>query len=222
MNIALITGANRGIGLAITKTLLKNNYKVIAVSKSVNNLHKINNNNLIVYKCNLTNNDELELLLEYITTQKINILINNAGIGKFGNTLNFNYNDWNEIITLNLTVPFMLIKSVISNMKELGFGKIINICSDASYLGFDEAAAYCASKHGLYGLGKALSIELKKYGITVSSICPGRVDTFFNNKNPGDRPNALKDCDIADLILNIIQYENRCNIETVMLSSSNE
>lgn len=222
MKTVLITGANKGIGLATTKKLVDNGYKVVAVSKSTTNLENINNNNLIIYKCNLLEKEQLKSLFKFLNKLSIDVLINNAGIGKFGDITKFNIDDWEKVIFLNLTVPFLMIKEISTQMKKNNYGKIINICSDASYLGFDEASAYCSSKHGLLGLSKALSIELKKYGIIITSICPGRVDTYFNNKTPGCRPNSLKDSDIANIIHDILKYDVRCNIETLLVSSSLE
>lgn len=220
----LVTGANKGIGFEIVKELLKDNNKIIAVSKSIDNLELINNENLIVYQCDLNYLKNLNNLFDYIQNNdyEVDTLINNAGIGCFGKIESFSLNDWNQIINLNLTVPFLLIREFCVNMKKNNAGRIINICSDASYLGFDEAAAYCASKHGLLGLGKALNFELKKYGIQVNSICPGRVDTYFNKKKPGDRPNSLKAIDIAKLVVELTKCDKRCNIEQINLSSNYE
>lgn len=221
MSIILVTGANKGIGYQITKKLLENNYNVLAVSKNTDNLKKLKMDNLILFKCNLIDNEDIKKLFKFIKESKIVVdtLINNAGIGLFGKIDELSIDDWDNIIKLNLTVPFILTNELVKKMKALNYGRIINICSDASYQVFDEASAYCATKHGLYGFSKALSLELKRYGISVTAICPGRVDTYFNNKEPGCRPKSLQPSDISNIILDVIKYDLRCNVESIMVSS---
>lgn len=117
----LVTGANKGIGFEIVKELLKDNNKIIAVSKSIDNLELINNENLIVYQCDLNYLKNMNNLFDYIQNNnyEVDTLINNAGIGYFGKIESFSLNDWNQIINLNLTVPFLLIREFCVNMKKI-------------------------------------------------------------------------------------------------------
>lgn len=220
MKTVLITGANNGIGLETTKELLKNDYNVIAISKHINNLEEIKNSNLKFFSVNLTNPNEINDFFDKIIKEKqIDILINNAGRGIFKKSEDFSIEEWNSIISLNLTAPFYLTKLLLPEMKENKFGRIINIGSDADHIPEENASVYCASKYGLLGLTEAQRLELKKYNIQITTISPGRVDTCFNNKKKGDRPTALYDSDIARMILFILSQPDRCLIEQIKLSS---
>lgn len=220
MNI-LITGANRGIGYAITKKLLSRGHRVIGLSRTIHNLLEIQSVDLIVYEVDLLDINQINKVLEDLNERKIvvNVIINNAGKGLFKGIESISLEEWENIMRLNVTVPFYLIHKLIGGMKANSFGRIINIGSDADHVPYENASLYCATKFGLFGMTESLRLELKKANIGITTISPARVDTYFNDKKPGDRPISLKAEDVANQVCFILEQDERCNIEQIKISS---
>lgn len=223
MKKILLTGCNKGIGNAILKSLLfSNEYEVYAIVREIRNLPL--SENLFVYEADLSVSKETERVIQEIISdaKDIDILINNAGIGKFDSIENISLEDWNEVMNVNLVSPFILIKNIIPKMKKRNTGQIINISSDADHLTYPRASLYCASKFGLVGLSDSVRKELKGTNIKITTIEPGRVDTNFNDKNIGDRPNSLKPEDVANEVMHILGLSKICEIEKIYLNSVQE
>ncbi len=137
--------------------------------------------------------------------------MNSAGIGRFGATPDFSSEHWRELLHVNLSVPFALIQAAARRQLHDNVFTVINVSSDADTLGFRDAAAYCGSKGALLSMSRALQAELRTKNMRVCVISPGRVDTRFNNRLPGDRPGALA----ADHVAEVIEFALTCspNIE---------
>lgn len=180
MNI-LITGATGGIGSAVCQALTGNLY---ATGRNEKILSSYKNHCI----CDLTKQQDLERLGEYITKNKIDVLINNAGEYIYSPIENTEFSQMEHIIQLNLTAPLYLISKATPYMKEQKFGRIINIGSISGVMGEANASLYSATKSGLIGATKSLALELAEYGITVNTINPGWVDTEMGNcsANEGD------------------------------------
>lgn len=223
MENVLITGANKGIGLEIVKELLKKTrYKIIGVSKNVQNLEYLKRSyqdKLEVVKCNLLNIDDLNNLMSIIDIFHVDILINNAGIGYFDYIENISDEILHNLVNLNLIIPFKLVKKVLPGMKSKNYGHIINIGSNADSIPEEKNSLYCATKFGLKGFSQCLRLEIRGYNISISTISPGRVDTFFNNKKEGDRPTALKAKDVSKVVSFILDSCSNYCIDQVSLSS---
>lgn len=221
----MINGCSRGIGRAILdRLILSGDYRVYAVSKNTEELISIDSKNLTVYKCDLSVTSNAINVVKEVqeVSGGIDILINNAGVGIFRRVEELNLDDWNNVLTLNLTIPFIMVKNILPSMKLKNFGRIVNISSDADYICFSEGSAYCASKFGLRGFSDSVRDELKGFNIYITTISPGRVDTFFNEKKPGDRPNSLSADDVARQIMHVLEQRERCGIERIYLRSTLE
>jgi NAD(P)-dependent dehydrogenase (short-subunit alcohol dehydrogenase family) len=105
------------------------------------------------------------------------ILVNNAGIAPSAPFARQSLAGWNEVLALDLTASFLASQQVLPGMLAAGFGRIVNVASTAGLTGYRYVAAYCAAKHGLIGLTRALALECAPHGITVNAVCPGFTDT---------------------------------------------
>ena len=225
MKNVLITGCSRGIGRATLEQLVeKGEYNIYGISKDIYEINDLNYKYLTKYEWDLSKANSLEKIAEKVMqdSQGIDIIINNAGIAIFKNIEELNVNEWNEVLTVNLTAPYIFINKFLPNMKKNNFGRIINIASDSDYKGFEGRGAYCASKFGLRGLTESIRQEMAGYNITATTIGPAKVDTFFRGKKPGDRPNALKPNDVANQVLHILNQRENCCIERIYLKSTLE
>lgn len=174
---AFITGANGDIGYALVNDLLKNKYAVTAVDKSCNKLNNLakKNKKLTVQEIDLANitNKDLNKF-----TEPYEILIYAAGIREIKSAATLSENEWNNVLTVNLTAAFFItqhmVKLAIAHNKPL---IIIYISSISGLQGEPQRSAYCASKHGLIGLAKSLAIELAQYAIRVNVVAPGIIET---------------------------------------------
>ena len=183
---AVITGGSRGIGAAISNYLAHLGADISLTGRTEKTLAKqanyIRNNYKVKVHTALGNMaDELDVGRCFESASKelgsVQILVNNAGIGKSAPFHRMETNLWNEIIGLNLTGTYLCTKQVFSEMRESGYGRIVNISSTVGLRGYPYIAAYCASKHGVIGLTRTLAPECVKKGITVNAICPGYTDT---------------------------------------------
>jgi len=187
----LITGATKGIGKVIAETLQG---EIYTTARNEELLKK--------YKhfcvCDLTNNNDIKKLGEYIKNNKIDVLINNAGEYIYSDIENITLNQIQEITNLNLEAPLYLISQAVPHMKQQGFGRIINIGSISGVMGEASASLYSATKAGLIGATRALALELAEYGITVNTINPGWVDTELGRTSIED--SEFSEAEILDCI----------------------
>lgn len=187
--IAIVTGASRGIGREIAKTLAKQNIQVIANynysekdAKELQQELEKENIKIDIFKADVSKREEANKLVEYALTQykKIDILINNAGITEYKMFTDETDEDWNKVINTNLYSAFVMSQKVIPNMVHNKQGCIINISSIWGLVGSSLEVIYSVSKAGMDGLTKALAKELGPSNIRVNSIAPGAIDTDMN------------------------------------------
>ncbi len=180
--VVLITGASRGIGREVANKLAKDGYKVIAnYNKSEKEALKLKeeNENIDIFKADVSKRDECQKLVEYTINnyEKIDILINNAGISKVGLFTDLKDNEWEEIIQTNLYSAFYMSQEVLKNMIKEKNGCIINISSIWGIVGASCEVAYSISKAGINGMTKALAKEVGPSNIRVNAIAPGMIET---------------------------------------------
>lgn len=183
--IAIVTGASRGIGRAIAKSLTENDYIVIAnYNNSEKEAIELQNesNNIDIFKADVSKRDEVKSLVEYTLNKygKIDVLVNNAGIDNEKLFQDITDEDWQNVINTNLYSVFCVTQEVVKNMIHNKSGCIINISSIYAIQGGPYAVAYTASKAGIDGITKSLAKELGPSGIRVNSIAPGCINTDMN------------------------------------------
>ncbi len=185
---AIITGGNKSLGLGITKQILEAGATVCIMASSssvftvVDELKQAGHN-VFGVQCDLSKKDQIEAgfaqALELLGG-RVDILINNAGIQRRNKCEDFLYEDWMDVIQVNLNAVFTLCQLAGRVMIEQGSGKIINLASMLSFFGGQTVPAYAASKGGVAQLTKALSNEWASKGINVNAIAPGYMDTEMN------------------------------------------
>ena len=183
---ALVTGGSRGIGAAVSNYLARLGANISLTGRTDKTLtaqaeHLISEFEVQVFTAigDMSQEQDVKRCFSEAveTLSSVNILINNAGVGKSAPFHRMDTDFWNTIIGLNLTGTFLCTKQVIGAMRDDGYGRIVNISSTVGLRGYPYIAAYCASKHGVIGLTRTLALECVKKGITVNAICPGYTDT---------------------------------------------
>jgi len=238
--VALITGAGRGIGRAIAMTLAELGAHTILCGRSREKLEQTSaliekgtgenagehSAKSAVVECDVTDLRSVEALGKYVenTFGRLDILVNNAGIGGLGGPLHSLPPDkWESILNTNLRGTYYCIRSLAPLMIEAGSGHIINISSLAGKNALPNGAAYAASKWGLNGLTYSVAEELRAHNIRVSVICPGSTNTEFDQHpsgSSGRKSNVermLQPSDVAHAVAMIVTQPPRAFASEILL-----
>ncbi len=186
--VAIITGARRGMGRTHALALSKAGAKIVVSDISEEDCEKVveeiekNGGEAMAVKCNVTKKREVDELIKKTVEKfgKVDILVNNAGICQFKPFLELTEEEWNKTIDINLKGYFLCAQAVAKEMAKQKRGVIVNITSVAmgqQGVGFPNLAHYCASKGGIGGITEALAVELAPFNIRVNAIAPGMIDT---------------------------------------------
>ncbi len=171
--LAVVTGASRGIGLAIARACLEAGYRVLGLSRSAPPLDGVTH-------LPFDAADEASVLAAARQVLGVGVpwlLVNNAGIALSAPLAKTSSEDHARLMAVNLTAPFLLCRELLPQMAKAGAGRVINVASTAGLKGFRYTASYCASKHALIGLTRALAVEYAHKKVTVNAVCPGWTDT---------------------------------------------
>jgi NAD(P)-dependent dehydrogenase (short-subunit alcohol dehydrogenase family) len=176
---ALVTGGTRGIGAAVTRQLLAHGAKVTTLGRTSapDNLGEGRELQHIV--ADVSAPDVVTKAFEDARSRfgSIEIVVNNAGQASSAPFLKTSLNLWRQMMTVNLDGTFHCIQAALPGMLAGNWGRIINIASTAGLVGYGYVSAYCAAKHGVIGLTRALALEVAAKQITVNAVCPGYTDT---------------------------------------------
>jgi NAD(P)-dependent dehydrogenase (short-subunit alcohol dehydrogenase family) len=182
--VALVTGAARGIGLATAKRFLAEGWRVALLDIEGELLRGAvaglaNPDNTLALHCNVSDADAVASAMETMNRRfgRLDALVNNAGVAVFAPLLETSDADWNRILKVNLTGPFIFTKAAAPLMRDHGGGAIVNITSISGLRASTLRSAYGTSKAGLAHLTKQLAVELAELGIRVNGVAPGPVDT---------------------------------------------
>ena len=223
---ALVTGASSGIGLAITRSLLAAECRVIGIARDFTKLDLSNE----LFQAHTQDLVELEPTADLIKSiskqQPIDYFIHSAGVGLFGSIEQFSVSQIDRFLKANLTSALVICHQLIPGMRQRKDGRIIFIGSESALNAGKKGALYSSAKFGIRGLAQALREDCSRDGIAVSLINPGMVDTaFFTGQDfrPGPHPsNSIDSQDVADLVLHIIHSSPDMVIDEVNLSPRNK
>jgi len=183
--VAVVTGASRGIGKQIAIALAAKQVAVALVGRDETSLQAVRESiggSAEVFLADVSEESAVERLRDQVNESlgSADILINNAGIILRKRMLDLSTEEWNRVIQTNLTGPFLCARAFAPGMIAKKFGRIVNITSIFSHVGYLDRTAYCASKAGLLGLTKALALELAPHNVTVNGVSPGPIATEMN------------------------------------------
>jgi 3-oxoacyl-[acyl-carrier protein] reductase len=209
---ALVTGASRGIGLAIAHRLGELGARLSLCARDSARLEAaaaaLRNEGFeaLAMVADVTHANEIQSLVDRTHRElgPIEILINNAGIGRFGPAHQMSEADWDAVLDTNLKSVFLVTRAVAPGMIERKRGHIVNISSLAGKNAFANGGIYCASKWGLMGLTACMAEDLRAHNIRVSAICPGSVATDFSPHTGRDTSKLLQPDDVAHAVATLV------------------
>jgi 3-oxoacyl-[acyl-carrier protein] reductase len=215
--VALVTGGSRGIGFGIAQSLVAQGISVAITGRDEASLADAKRRLAAAGRVDTYNVDARDHAATASTVAAIvsafgglDIVVNNAGVGRFVNIADMTPQQWAEVIDTNLTGVFNVCRAAVPELRRRGGGYIINISSLAGKNAFVGAGAYCASKAGLNAFGEVLMQEVRHDGIKVTTIAPGSVATGFSG---GDEAKGadwkVAASDIGDIVVDLLRMDTR-------------
>jgi len=229
---AIITGAGRGIGRAIAIALANEGVNVGLLARSEEHLKEVVKETeaqgvkAVFATADISSNEEVTKAIHSLTSElgTVDILINNAGIAKFGKFMDLEVEEWEKIIQVNLMGVYYVTRAVLPGMIERQSGDIINISSSAGQKGAPITSAYSASKFGVMGITESLAMEVRKHNIRVSALTPSTVATDLaidNDLTDGNPDKVMQPEDIAEFIVSQLKLNKRIFVKEAGLWSTN-
>lgn len=226
--IALVTGAARGVGEAVSCRLAELGAHILLVARDTARLNEVRDRirksqgHATVVPCDLADPAAIQRLAEQVARdhKRLDILINNAAIGGTGQPLHeVGLEDWDALMDTNLRAPYLLIRAFAPMMIAAQSGHIVNISSLAGHVPLPNNAAYAASKWGLNGLTYSVAEELRPHKIRVSVVAPGSINTHFGggHSSAKDPAKMLQPDDVASVIATLVTQAPQSFISEVLL-----
>lgn len=213
--VAVITGASRGIGKAIAVALAQAGVKVVLAARTHETLQQVaadlrtHGTDALAVPTDVTDAAAVQHLIQRTLDVhgQVDILINNAGIGHFGPVVDFEPDAWDAVLNSNLKAVYLCAKYALPSMLERQRGQIINVLSIAAKVAFEASGAYCAAKAGALALTKVLASEVRHQNIRVTAVLPGSVHTPFwaDVPEPPDFEQMLTAEHVATAVLSVCQ-----------------
>jgi len=224
--VAIVTGGGTGIGRGVSIALALEGAKVVICGRrkdrleaTVKDIQDAGGEAKYV-QADVSKTDDVDILIKTTLEayDKIDILINNAGIYKGGATYELDIDSWDQVMDINLRGPFLTIRNVLPLMRDQRSGHIINISSESGIEYYKNDAVYGISKHALNDLGEYIQRENQGVNIRVNTICPGMVVTEMTEKSPGlDHKKCLYPEDISDLVIWLLSRRPNIKIGTPIM-----
>ena len=215
--VAYITGGSKGIGFGIAKTLLDQGMRVALTSRSISAAQKAaqsltkDSRRVLALESDVSSLASEKKAVQMVLDQfgQLDVLVANAGVGHFASIENLSEADWKNTIDTNLTGVFNSVKASLAALKKTK-GYIITVASLAGTNFFANGSAYNASKFGLVGFSQAIMLDLRQYGIKVTTIMPGSVATHFNDHIPNDADAwKIMPEDIGQMVVDLLKMHPR-------------
>jgi NAD(P)-dependent dehydrogenase (short-subunit alcohol dehydrogenase family) len=181
--IAVVTGASRGIGRAITRDLAGSGHRVIGLGRDQVALDALLDDiegDVRVMRCDV--GDESDVADVFGRIGQVDILINNAGVAGSNPVQKVSLSEWEEMIRVNATGPFLCTRAAVGGMRARGWGRIVTVASVAGLAGAPYIGAYAASKHAAIGLMRSVAAEVRATGVTANAVCPSYVRTSMTDR----------------------------------------
>lgn len=215
MKVAYITGGSKGIGLGVAKSLLDDGFKVAISGRKMESLlqakETLNSDNVLLVQSDVKHiSEETNAVNEIISEWgQIDVVIANAGVGHFKSIDEMTSEEWQSTIDTNLTGVFNTTKASLDALK-MSKGYLITIASLAGTNFFKNGSAYNASKFGLVGFTQAVMLDVRHLGIKVTTIMPGSVSTYFNNRIPSEADAwKIQPEDIGQMVVDLLHMNPR-------------
>jgi len=229
--IALVTGAGRGIGKAISLALASAGAHVVLTARTEPQITSLAEQitkaggSATAIPADVSLERDIEGVFKQVAQKlgRLDVLVNNAGIGIFGQTAEFAVESLDATFATNVRGPFVCCREALKLMLPAKSGYIINISSVVGFKGYPNQAAYTASKHAIMGLTKALAAEVNSQGIRVSAILPGGVDTDMVGDARPDlkREHLLQPDDIAQTVMYLLSLSERAAVDQIYVRRRN-
>lgn len=230
--VALVTGAGRGIGKATALALAKAGANLIITSRTAADLQIVSREagnvgrKTMLLAGDITRESFIRDLVHNGVTKmgRLDVVINNAGVGRFGAVAEMSTQEWDEMFNVNLRAAFLVIRETLPQLRKQSESFIVNVASLAAKNFFAKGSGYAATKWGLMALSKCLMLEEREHGVRVLAICPGSVDThFFDHPSlpKPDKNKILKADDVAFAIVSAIHLPQRAMISELEIRPSN-
>jgi len=215
MKTAIVTGASKGVGYATVKLLSENGYKIIAVSRNLSKVSQLQSDNVEVYKLDITQPKEIELFFEKYGHLSIDLLVNNAGGGASPTSIiNETMDNFKTAYEINVSGPMYLSQLFVPSLKRSESPTIIFVTSLSGKIPFRGGGNYSNAKRGEMALVDTMRMEFPEYGIKVTEICPGTIDTQEESK-----PYSLTAEDMAEAIRWVGSLPKHFNVNHLEVSN---
>ena len=228
--IAIVTGGSKGIGLAIARAFVERGMRVVISARSETDLAKAverlgGGDRVAAIRADVQRAEDAERLVRDAVQRfgGLDVLVNNAGIGRFAHVADMTPDVWREVMDTNLTGVFYCCHAAIPELRRRGGGYIVNVSSLAGKNSFVGGGAYCASKAGLNAFSEALMQEVRHENIRVSYVMPGSVATDFDHPSGDARRDdswKLAAEDVAKVVVDLVTLDSRALASRVELRPS--